>query len=961
MNLWARHGGCILAGILLALAYPTASSAETASRFDSPYQDQARSLEFFDAVVRRVEFALNYAKCSAEADSGLGLRSAEARICLQRPRLKPGTSDGSTQTLRLTLALFPRLQGGYELFAAGDILGTPQTNPDLATVQAQIAALTADIRAVGDAGDDYLVYPLSYIQTDRAIATLKSLGYPVIEFEGANSTAAARDAIFSEKPNEGPRRRRPLIINMVDSERTTLVPSGNDPTSGSGGAVSQGADAINLGGQQLDDVTAGVPQQRLMIVWDTREPKDLHELLDHLRLRIDVPARQILIEAQVIELDVDYLRELGIEFGGSKDGNTWSFQQSTEGLDQPFTYTFKRPSIKSLLNLNVTLSALEDDGNARVLSRPSVLVLDGRQARIQVGSKIPFTSDVTVTGDVANFTNKYLNVGIALNLRPRANQDGSEVTMQVETLISSAGASEVVAETNTLIAPPILSREVQSLVRVANDTPFIIGGLISASRNENDAGVPGLRKIPWLGRLFSRQDVTRQRTEVIVVITPHVIPIEDDAFSYTIPKDSDLFDSFDTELFRNIYRVRHQDLLDFAFITESAFFQDIALAVWEDARRQVTADLEVSSPQSEEEGTASFRLLSSVNVKDRRDLARGLRELSTLANGPANPHPCKKTSCSEAYLTFLEGRIPGEDILVKRMLLRLVQNLKLASYVPLERVSYFIHPHSPAFEQGEGDTVSEMRRMLSEAPPRASGSVADPILQLRTDLARRLEALDPPCRAGGCQPDSVCRTLSLAYRNETLPRTGNVSDATRAHLQQLSDSKAPDSNHLSFDPPRALVTEFPVESSTYLQHLRSLNAPGGPGARRWATSTLLLNHCFGASDLGDRHAIERLRQVLVLERVLDLNPSLPLTLDGFHVGREIVFPTPEDLADVRYLIDRQTAELFYENVDYYYAFEQVFRDAVLTDDVQEALRLDQRAVTPSPPPTPRPETPKPTN
>ena len=952
----ARYGGRILVGFLLALMLPSEAAPQSPTRFDSPYSDKARSLEFFDAVVRRVQFALNYSACPAAVQTDLGLRRAEARVCLQRRRLKPGTTDGSTQTLRLTLALYPRLQGGYEFFASGelhefsasgDIQGIPQDNPDLATVQAQTTELTSDIRAVGDAYDDYLVYPLSYIQTDRAIATLKSLGYPVIEFDETKSgdpPMAARDKIFKLSPaNSTPARRRPLIINMVDSHRTTLVPSSGDgSTNETGGTVDdQGSDTINLGGQQLDDITAGVPQQRLMIVWDTRDPKDLHDLLDHLRLRIDVPARQILIEAQVIELDVDYLRELGIQFDGSQDGNSWSFQQSAQGLDQPFTYTFTRPSIQSLLNLNVTLSALEDDGNARVLSRPSVLVLDGRQARIQVGSKIPFTSNVTVTGDIANFTNKYLNVGIALNLRPRASQDGSEVTMQVETLISSAGPSAVAAETNTLIAPPILSREVQSLVRVANDTPFIIGGLISTSRNENDAGIPGLRKIPWLGRLFSRQDVTRERTEVIVVITPHVIPIEDDSFSYTIPKDADLFDSFDTKLFRNTYRVRHRDLLDFAFITSGEFYQDIAQAVLEDARGQLASDMQNAPVPAEEQDASTYRMLQSINPSDRKALARGLRE--TASDQAVGIHLCQTEPCSEAYLTFLEGRIPGEDILVKRMLLRLIRRLELASHAPLKNVSYFIHPYSDEIQE-DVDAVSELKRLLApptDAPTRqGQGPIADPLLQLRTDLESRLKDLKPPCRGDRCTPDSICDTLSLAYQNEELPGSripDTAQKVSKERIDLLKNSSTPDSEHLSFDPPRALVTTLSVENQEYLQLLRSLNTPGGPGARRWKTSTLLLNRCFGASKEANRDAVQRLRQVLVLERVLALNPSLPLTLEGFHVGREIVFPTPEDLKDVRYLIDRQTAELFYETVDYYYAFEQVFRDAVLEKDVQNAL------------------------
>ncbi|MCP3911844.1 MAG: type II and III secretion system protein, partial [Actinomycetia bacterium] len=190
----------------------------------------------------------------------------------------------------------------------------------------------------------------------------------------------------------------------------------------------------------------------------------------------------------------------------------------------------------------VTVKALVSSGHAKVLSRPSVLVLDGRQARIQVGEKIPFTSNISATNTGTLSSTDYLTTGIVLNLRPRISEDGSQITMQVETLISSAGTSGFVAETGVLVAPPIQSREVQTLVRVANDTPFIIGGLIATSEQDAVSGIPWLSKIPGLGAAFRKKTRNETTKEVIVVITPHVIPADDTTFTYVIPKDSSIFD-----------------------------------------------------------------------------------------------------------------------------------------------------------------------------------------------------------------------------------------------------------------------------------------------------------------------------------------------------------------------------------------------------------------------------------
>ncbi len=65
-----------------------------------------------------------------------------------------------------------------------------------------------------------------------------------------------------------------------------------------------------------------------------------------------------------------------------------------------------------------------------------------------------------------------------------------------------------------------------------------------------------------------------------------------------------------------------------------------------------------------------------------------------------------------------------------------------------------------------------------------------------------------------------------------------------------------------------------------------------------------------------------LQNVLAVEHLLELNPTLPLTLDAFHPGREIVFPDPESLRAANHVVDRRTAVLFYEAIDYYFAFEQ---------------------------------------
>ena len=140
---------------------------------------------------------------------------------------------------------------------------------------------------------------------------------------------------------------------------------------------------------------------------------------------------------------------------------------------------------------------------ATIKSKPSALVLDGRQTRIQVGQQIPIVK--TITDQIAKTRSvDYVPVGIVLNVRPRISEDGSSVTIQVETIISET--EERIGATSggdVESAPIINNRKVQSFVRVANNTPFIIGGLINEKSSDNEGGVPLLGTLPFVKNFFS--------------------------------------------------------------------------------------------------------------------------------------------------------------------------------------------------------------------------------------------------------------------------------------------------------------------------------------------------------------------------------------------------------------------------------------------------------------------------
>ena len=215
------------------------------------------------------------------------------------------------------------------------------------------------------------------------------------------------------------------------------------------------------------------------------------------------------------------MNELGVDFTSSGP-ITANFPPPEGGSISPFTVVLDRTLLGTTSNFRGNMQALVSAKKAEILSKPSILVLDGRQARILVGQQIPIVRTTTFDNTSTRSVD-YVDVGIVLNLRPRISEDGSRITIQVETIISeaeerigAAGGGEVES------APIINNRKVQSFVRVANNTPFIIGGLINKKTSENTGGVPIVGKIPILKTLFSVQGDKFTRKEVIVVITPPV-------------------------------------------------------------------------------------------------------------------------------------------------------------------------------------------------------------------------------------------------------------------------------------------------------------------------------------------------------------------------------------------------------------------------------------------------------
>jgi general secretion pathway protein D len=172
-------------------------------------------------------------------------------------------------------------------------------------------------------------------------------------------------------------------------------------------------------------------------------------------------------------------------------------------------------------NVNATLHALATEGKLDVLSRPYILASDNQLASITVGQEVPFITNtqITDTGQQIN-TIQYQDIGIILNVTPHINPEGL-VILDVAPEISQLSASTVPIGAG-VAAPIIDKRSAQSRVGIKNGSTIVIGGLMQDNKTLTISKIPILGDIPLIGGIFSRTQVDKTKTELLIFLTPHV-------------------------------------------------------------------------------------------------------------------------------------------------------------------------------------------------------------------------------------------------------------------------------------------------------------------------------------------------------------------------------------------------------------------------------------------------------
>ncbi|QIH05778.1 type IV pilus secretin PilQ family protein [Pseudomonas sp. BIOMIG1BAC] len=263
------------------------------------------------------------------------------------------------------------------------------------------------------------------------------------------------------------------------------------------------------------------------------------ERLDELRRivrQLDIPVRQVMIEARIVEVNVDYDKGLGVRWGGSvqksgrwnlsgvqgrPSGSTTIGAPGSSGTLAPFVDLGVVTSNSGLgiayitdnVLLDLELTAMEKSGNGEIVSQPKVVTSDKETARILKGTEIPYQEASSSGATSVSFK----EASLSLEVTPQITPD-DQVVMEVKVTKDEPDYLNKVQE-----VPPIRKNEVNAKVLVSDGQTIVIGGVFSNAQSKVVDKVPFLGDVPYLGRFFRRDVVSEKKSELLVFLTPRIM------------------------------------------------------------------------------------------------------------------------------------------------------------------------------------------------------------------------------------------------------------------------------------------------------------------------------------------------------------------------------------------------------------------------------------------------------
>ncbi|WP_197463748.1 type IV pilus secretin family protein [Desulfuromonas sp. DDH964] len=296
------------------------------------------------------------------------------------------------------------------------------------------------------------------------------------------------------------------------------------------GSVSKHVKGVLTKDREGVSVSEDTRNKQLIVTSIPSNLADIRNLIS----KLDTPERQVMIEARIVEASSTFSRDLGVKWGFSSEGENRDMQLGNNqfNLGLGGSFLISPPAAGSVIggagmgagftfgsltgtSLDLRISALEAAGQGKVISTPRISTLNGGQAKISQGTKIPYQS----SGPDGPKT-EFVDANLELTVTPVINPDNSMI-LDISATNSSIG--NTVSTGTGGNAPAIDTREAKTKLLVRDGETTVIGGIFVETDNNSNAGVPLLMHLPLVGHLFKSSNRSNTRAELLIFITPRIV------------------------------------------------------------------------------------------------------------------------------------------------------------------------------------------------------------------------------------------------------------------------------------------------------------------------------------------------------------------------------------------------------------------------------------------------------
>jgi general secretion pathway protein D len=368
-------------------------------------------------------------------------------------------------------------------------------------------------------GNDRKIF-VYLVQNGRAADLERTLKRTLFGGSEQTSQSASETTTQTTPGSASGRGETPVdnLNNTSDNVPATSAASGDSGQSEGASRSYETVEGVRSQGMSAVHITADNNNNALVILATPRE----YAVIENALLQLDVAPLQVLLEASIAEVTLNNNTQFGFQYFYQPNGkNSLVLSNSTSptitAAFPGFSYMFSNGN-----NIQAILNALGTITHVEVISSPEVLVLNNQTARLEVGDEVPVLTAqaVSTIGSNAPVVNavQYLDTGVILRVTPRVNRNG-RVMMDVEQEVS--GVTD--QTTSGIDSPTIQQRKITSSVAIDDGQTVALGGLFSNQVTKTKSGIPYLQEIPIIGNLFGNNGEVQAKTELMVLITPHVV------------------------------------------------------------------------------------------------------------------------------------------------------------------------------------------------------------------------------------------------------------------------------------------------------------------------------------------------------------------------------------------------------------------------------------------------------